>query len=57
MGTVLLIWGALVLGFGMIQAQIMPGPNHGLVQIAHVLIGLLAVGFAEMLAKRLKTEP
>lgn len=54
MGAVVLGWGALVLAFGMLQAQIMPGQNHVMIQLAHVLMGLLGMGLAEMLGKRLK---
>jgi len=57
LGSIVLVWGALVLGFGMTQAQLLPGPNHGLVQLAHVLIGLLGMGLAEMLGKKLKAQP
>jgi len=54
MGTIVLGWGALVLGLGMIQAQILPGPDHVVVQLSHVAMGLLGMGLAEMLGKRLK---
>jgi len=53
MGAIVLGWGALVLAIGMTQAQIMPGANHVTVQLAHVLMGLLGMGLAEMLGKRL----
>ena len=54
MGAVVLGWGALVVAFGMIQAQVMPGPNHAVVQLAHVLMGLLGMGLGEMLGKKRK---
>ena len=53
MGALVLLWGAVVVAFGMVQAQIMPGPNHAVVQLAHVVMGLLGMGLAEMLGKKL----
>ena len=40
---------ALIVGwFGMAQTSILPGPNHWIVQVVHLLLGLAAVGMAEM---------
>ena len=41
---------ALIVGwFGIAQTTMLPGPNHWIVQIVHLLLGLTAVGMAEML--------
>ena len=48
------IWGAVTLVFGMTQARILPGAQHEVIRVLHLLIGLGAISFAECLGKRLK---
>jgi hypothetical protein len=55
LSVVLVALGAIVGALGMTQAQIMPGPNHGAIQGLHVLVGLMAMGLSEAVAKRLRT--
>ena len=43
-------WGVLTLLFGLNQTTMLPGAGHVIVQIAHVLVGLGAIGFGEALA-------
>lgn len=43
-------WGLFVVAFGMTQSQILPGDWHWLVRVAHLLVGLVAMGVAERLA-------
>ena len=51
-------WGALVLAFGMVQAQILPGPYHGIIRTLHLLVGIAAMGLADRLSRRMKgTKP
>jgi hypothetical protein len=38
----------------MTQAQIMPGANHGAIQVIHVVVGLAAMGLSEAVAKRMR---
>jgi hypothetical protein len=46
-------WGAVVLVFGMVQRSLMPGDLHWVVQVVHLLAGLIAMGVAEKLAARI----
>ena len=47
-------WGLLVPVFGLTQTRIAPGSLHWIVQVLHLLVGLVAVGLAESLARRLR---
>jgi hypothetical protein len=51
---VLIAWGAIVVAFGMTQAQLWPGPNHAAIQALHVVVGLMAMGLSDMVAKKLR---
>ena len=48
------LWGLLLPVFGLTQTQILPGNNHWVVQILHLLVGVAAVGQAENLARRIQ---
>lgn len=50
----LALWGAVVLVFGMTQARILPGPYHWVIQVLHLLVGGLAMGFARSLGERMR---
>ena len=54
LAVVLIGWGAFVVAFGMTQAQILPGPNHAAIQALHVVVGLMAMGFSDMVAKKMR---
>lgn len=47
-------WGAVVLAFGMVQAQILPGPYHWIIRVLHLLVGLASMGLADRLSRRMK---
>ena len=47
------VWGAVVLWFGMVQRQLVPGDAHWMIQVVHLLLGLGAIGLAEALAARI----
>lgn len=49
-----LLWGALVLWFGMAQTTLLVGSAHWAVRLAHLLVGLAALGLIESLAKGVK---
>jgi hypothetical protein len=55
-GWVLLaiIWGFIVVTFGLTQTQLLPGSTHWVIQVLHLLIGLAAIGLGEGLAVRIK---
>jgi hypothetical protein len=46
------LWGALVVGLGLTQSQLLPGDAHWVVQVLHLLVGLGAKGLAQNLATR-----
>ncbi len=45
-------WGLLTVAFGLTQDQILPGDGHVVVEIAHLLVGLVAIGLGEALTAR-----
>jgi hypothetical protein len=49
-----LLWGALVLWFGMAQTTLLVGSAHWAIRLAHLLVGLAAMGLMERLAKAVK---
>lgn len=51
-----LLWGALVVGFGVTMGRFLPGRSHELIRILHFLIGVAAMGLAEAVAARIKRE-
>jgi hypothetical protein len=50
-----IVWGVLVLALGLVQGGLLPGPVHWLVQVAHLLVGLVAIGLGEVLGGRVKS--
>ena len=42
-------WGVLMFVFGMTQAQLLLGSIHVVVEIAHLLVGIVAIGLGEAL--------
>lgn len=45
-------WGFVVTALGLTQTSILPGELHWIVRLAHLAVGLVALGLAERLAKR-----
>jgi len=43
-------WGLLTIAFGLTQAQLLTGDLHLVVEVAHLLVGLVAIGLGEALA-------
>ena len=50
--AVVLLWGAITAAFGMAQPQILPGPQHWVIRVLHLLIGVAAMGLADGLGRR-----
>ncbi|MEO9115434.1 MAG: hypothetical protein ABI311_04670 [Gemmatimonadaceae bacterium] len=48
------IWGVIVLALGMVQKSLMPGAAHWVIQVLHLLIGLIAMIIGERLAAGIK---
>lgn len=53
--AVALLWGVLTVVFGLYQAQILPGDMHWIVEVGHLLVGVLAIGLGEMLTARVES--
>lgn len=49
-----LLWGGLVLWFGMAQTTFVPGGGHWTVRLAHLIIGVAAMGLSEALGAAVK---
>ncbi len=41
-----LVWGLLIPVIGIAQMGILPGPGHWVIRVAHLLMGLVAMGLA-----------
>lgn len=46
-------WGILTVLFGLNQETILPGDQHVVVEVAHLLVGLVAIGIGEALGARI----
>lgn len=46
------VWGLVVIGFGASQTKILTGDQHWIIQVVHLLIGLVAVALAEQLGTK-----
>jgi DNA-binding beta-propeller fold protein YncE len=51
-----LLWGGLVLWFGMAQTTFLVGSAHWIIRVAHLLVGVSMLGLAESIAKAVKTH-
>lgn len=51
------VWGILTLAFGVVQVQIFPGPLHWIVQLAHLAVGMIAIGLGTRLAVAISQRP
>jgi hypothetical protein len=45
------VWGLIVVWLGTQQMSLLPGPLHWLIQTAHLLVGMAAIGLNERLAQ------
>jgi hypothetical protein len=48
------IWGAVVLAYGIYQTRIWPGRLHVYVRVLHLVVGLIAMSVGELLAARIE---
>src|SRR5216683_8111771 len=44
----------VMLALGLTQASLLPGPNHWIIQILHLLVGMAAVGIGEAVGGRMR---
>src|SRR5262249_54311970 len=47
-------WGLITPLLGVTQDGLLPGPAHWVIQAAHLLVGIGAIGLAESLARQVK---
>jgi hypothetical protein len=47
------LWGLLVVALGVTQTQLLPGELHWLIQVLHLLVGLVAIGLAGAMVRRI----
>lgn len=55
-GAFALAWGAFTMWFGMVHPGILPGRLHWIARVAHLLIGAVAMGLADRLAKTMRAH-
>jgi hypothetical protein len=48
----LIIWGLVMLFLGLTQALLLTGSAHWIIQVLHLLVGVGAIGLAEMLTRQ-----
>jgi len=48
-----LIWSLVVPALGVEQLSLLPGAGHWVIQVVHLLVGIIAMGLAHSLARRL----
>jgi len=46
-----IVWGVIVIAFGMKQMTLLTGSAHWVVQAGHLLVGMAAIGLNERLAR------
>jgi hypothetical protein len=51
LAAVALAWSVAMPAFGLFQTGLLPGSAHVLIQVAHLLVGLAAVGLIEALGR------
>lgn len=52
-----LVWSLIVPALGVMQVRLLPDADHWVIQVAHLLVGLIAIGLGHALARRLVRRP
>lgn len=52
-----LAWGVIAPVLGLTQVNLLTGGRHWVIQVLHLLIGLGAIGLAELLGRMIKARP
>jgi hypothetical protein len=52
-----LIWSLIVPALGVTQLSLLPGASHWLIQVLHLLVGIIAIGLGHSLARRIGRRP
>lgn len=51
-----MILGLITLALGLVQSDLLVNSSHWIIQVVHLLLGLSAIGLAEVLAARIKHD-
>ncbi|MGA9370025.1 MAG: hypothetical protein WBV35_21370, partial [Steroidobacteraceae bacterium] len=54
LAVIVLIWSFVVPALGVTQLRLLPGAEHWVIQTAHLLVGIIAMGLGHSLARRLR---
>ena len=54
---IVLIWSLIVPALGVMQLRLLPGPDHWVIQVVHLLVGLIAMGLGHGVARRIGRRP
>jgi hypothetical protein len=57
LALIVLIWSLVVPALGVAQVRLLPGSGHWVIQVLHLLVGLIAMGLGHALARRLGRRP
>ena len=57
LALIVLIWSLVVPALGAAQLRLLPGSDHWVIQVLHLLVGLIAIGLGHALARRLGQRP
>ena len=57
LALVVLIWSLIVPALGVEQLSLLPGSDHWVIQVTHLLVGLIAMALGHALARRLGRRP
>jgi hypothetical protein len=52
-----LVWSLIVPALGVTQLRLLPGSDHWVIQVVHLLVGIIAMGLGHSLARRLGRRP
>lgn len=54
---IVLVWSLIVPALGATQLRLLPGADHWVIQVIHLLVGLIALGLGHALARRIGRRP
>lgn len=57
LALIVLVWSLIVPALGATQLRLLPGTDHWVIQVIHLLVGLIALGLGHALARRIGRRP
>jgi len=52
-----LLWGLALTVLGYVQQRLLPGQNHWLIEVLHLVLGVGAIVLAELIGSRMRARP